>query len=64
MNAKEAKRTARDYITDAFAADEITNLGLEGVVYDPRSKQWLITFNFYRPWSRQDAENANQGNQE
>lgn len=57
MDMKEATRTAREYITDLFAGEEIINLGLEEVAYDAESEQWRITFSFLRagpenPWLR------------
>lgn len=61
MDVKEAARLARDYITDVFAGDEISQLGLEEAVYDADAKQWRITFGFARPWDRQNTMAVNLG---
>ena len=61
MDVKEATRTAREYITDLFADEQITNLGLEEVVYDMESEQWRITFGFARPWDRQGDMGVRMG---
>ena len=53
MDVTEASRTARECTNHLFADEQITNLGLEEVVYDAESKQWRITFGFARPWDRQ-----------
>ncbi len=61
MDVKEATHTAREYITDVFAGEEISQLGLEEVVHDPDGKQWRITFGFVRPWDRQNTMAVNLG---
>lgn len=61
MDVKEATHTARDYITDVFADEQITNLGLEEVVHDVESEQWRITFGFARPWDRQGDMGVRMG---
>ncbi len=61
MDVKDATQTAREYITDLFAGEEITNLGLEEVVYDVESAQWRITFGFARPWDRQGDMGVRMG---
>ena len=61
MDVKDVTRTAREYITDLFADEQITNLGLEEVVYDVDSKQWRITFGFARPWDRQGDMGVRMG---
>lgn len=61
MDVKDVTRTAREYITDLFADEQITNLGLEEVVYDVDSEQWSITFGFARPWDRQGDMGVRMG---
>lgn len=53
MNAKEAKETARDYIIDLFADEEVMHVGLEEVVYHRASEEWRITYGFVRAWDKQ-----------
>ena len=61
MNVKEAMNTARDYINAMFADEEIMQLGLEGVMYNPDAGQGRITFSFVRPWDRQNTMAVNSG---
>ena len=55
MEVKEAAQTAREYLANLFAEEEITNVGLEEVVFDDVSNEWRITIGFSRPWNRQNA---------
>ncbi len=51
MDVKEAVRTAKTYITDLYADEKITDIGLEEVKYDREyPRKWKITIGFYRPW--------------
>ncbi len=50
MDVKQAARTARDYITDLFADENVQNIGLEEVEFDDIGKIWNITIGFSRPW--------------
>ncbi len=61
MDLKEATRTAREYVTAVFADEEITQLGLEEVMYDVDSEQWRITFGFARPWDQQNTVAVRMG---
>ena len=61
MDVKEATNKAREYVSEVFAGEEITNLGLEEVVYDVESEQWRITFGFARPWDRQGDMGVKMG---
>lgn len=61
MDVKDVTRTAREYITDLFSDEQITNLGLEEVAYDVDSEQWSITFGFARPWDRQGDMGVRMG---
>ena len=50
MDVKEAARTAREYITDLFADENVKHVGLEEVEFDDVAKVWHITIGFSRPW--------------
>ena len=50
MDAKEAARTAKGYLVDLFADEEVKNVGLEEIEFDPCSRMWKITIGFSRPW--------------
>ena len=50
MDVKEAARTAREYITDLFADEDVVYVGLEEVEFDDLSSVWNITIGFYRSW--------------
>ena len=52
MDVKEAARTAKEYVADLYAGEEITNVGLEEVEFDDLSNDWKITIGFSRPWDR------------
>ncbi len=55
MDVREAARTAKEYVVDLFAGEEITDVGLEEVVFDDISNYWKITIGFSRPWDRKKA---------
>ena len=61
MDVKEATDKAREYVTVVFADEEITQLGLEEVMYDVDSEQWRITFGFARPWDQQNTVAVRMG---
>ena len=61
MDVKEATDKAREYVTTVFADEEITQLGLEEVMYDVDSEQWRITFGFARPWDQQNTVAVRMG---
>ena len=50
MDVKEAARTAREYITDLFADENVKHIGLEEVEFDHVAEVWNITIGFSRPW--------------
>ena len=54
MDVKEAARTAREYITDLFADENVKHVGLEEVEFDDLAKVWHITIGFSRPWELPD----------
>lgn len=50
MEVKEAVKKALAYVEEAFSEGELSNIGLEEVVYDGRRKRWRVTVGFSRPW--------------
>ena len=50
MDVKDAVRTAKAYLVDLFQDEQITNVGLEEVVFDEASATWRITIGFSRSW--------------
>jgi hypothetical protein len=55
MDVKEAARFAKDYISELFASEQITNVGLEEIEFDRRADMWKITVGFSRPWDGSGA---------
>lgn len=49
MDVKEAAQTARKYVADVFAEDEISYIALEEVEFNDASDVWAITLSFLRP---------------
>jgi hypothetical protein len=49
MNVKEAVKIAKSYVSDVFADEGVTDLGLEEVEHDDREGAWNITVAFSRP---------------
>ena len=49
MDVKKAVQTARKYVTDVFADDEITYVALEEVEFAEGPNVWRITLSFLRP---------------
>ena len=50
MDVKEAARTARAYIADLFADENVQHVCLEEVEFDDVAEVWNITIGFSRPW--------------
>ena len=62
MDVKEAVQTAKDYLTDLFADEEITDVGLEEVEFDEFDNIWKVTVGFSRPWNHQNGlSNTQEG---
>ncbi len=51
MDVKEAAHKAKNYLTDLYSDEAITNVGLEEVEFDDLSRDWSITVGFSRPWN-------------
>lgn len=52
MDVKQAVATAKEYVTDIFAGEDLADVGLEEVVFDDEAKVWKVTVGFNRPWDR------------
>lgn len=59
MDVKQAVGLAKSYVQELFAEEQIANLGLEEVEFDPQHRLWQVTIGFTRPWDvPQDAFSA------
>ena len=58
MDAREAVRTARRYVSELFADDEIGRVDLEEVDFENESDLWKITVSFTRPNDRPELVEA------
>ena len=61
MDVKEAVGTAKAYVAEHFAGEQITNVGLEEVEFDDMTNGWRITIGFSRPWDQKNALTAALG---
>ena len=52
MTVKEAVDTAKQQVALLFEAEDISDLGLEEINFDPDAECWQITIGFTRPWDR------------
>lgn len=52
MNVKDAVNTAKKYVVELFADEDLSNVGLEEVEFDDSTKVWKVTIGFSRPWDR------------
>ena len=50
MEVREAAAAARSAIEQAFADEQIQDVGLEEFSYDDAYGEWRITIGFRRPW--------------
>jgi hypothetical protein len=50
MDVKQAIATARDYLRDIYADEQIFDIDLEEVEHRQQQAAWLITLAFSRPW--------------
>lgn len=55
MDVKEAVGIAKGYVTDLFADESITHVGLEEVVFDESSGDWKVTIGFSPHWNQFSA---------
>ena len=61
MNVQDAVRLAKDYVTDVFVEEQITNVGLEEIEFNESRNRWEITIGFSRPWDYQTRSLFEQG---
>lgn len=54
MIVKDAVKVAVDHIRELFEHEQLSNLGLEEVEYDPDHEAWVVTVGFSRPWDYPD----------
>lgn len=52
MEMKQAVLRAKRAILDLFGDEDIDEIGLEEIEFDPVEAVWNITIGFRRPWSR------------
>ncbi|MCY4624152.1 MAG: hypothetical protein OXC99_04005 [Chloroflexi bacterium] len=52
MTVKDAVETAKNHVLLLFGAEDIGDLGLEEIYFDPDADCWNITIGFTRPWDR------------
>lgn len=50
MEVKEVIRTALNYVSDIYSAENVSHIGLEEVEYDELNSQWNVTVGFARSW--------------
>ena len=50
MDVKEAIGIAKQYVSDVFSGEHVSDLGLEEVEFDDSSNTWSVTLGFSRPW--------------
>jgi hypothetical protein len=51
MDVKQAIATAKTYLQDIYAEENVTNLGLEEVEHLLDPGVWRVTLAFSRPWN-------------
>ncbi len=61
MDVKEAAQTAKAYVVELFAEEQIVNIGLEEAEFDRISNTWKITIGFSRPWDQKNVLSAALG---
>ena len=53
MDMKTAAQAAKDYVSDLYGVEAITNIGLEEIELEGAT--WKITVGFTRPWDQKDG---------
>lgn len=51
MDVKEAVQTAKAYVTEIFADEDIRYVSLEEATFDDTAGAWKVTIGFFRPWN-------------
>ncbi len=52
MNMTQAARLAKSAVATVFEAENVQNIGLEEIEFDPDASRWKVTVGFSRPWNR------------
>lgn len=55
MEVKEAVKIAIDYVADVFSSENLSNIGLEEIVFKDSTNKWEVTVGFSRPWDYQSS---------
>ena len=50
MDVKEAVKTAKGYIAQVFADENVQWIGLEEILFEDFEHLWKVTIGFSRPW--------------
>ena len=50
MDVKQAAKLAKEYVSDLFAEEGITNVGLEEITLEGSQQVWEVTVGFSRDW--------------
>lgn len=61
MDAKQAIKAAKNYVSDVFEGEGLINLGLEEVKFKDDENYWEITLGFSRPWNTKNFVSALAG---
>ncbi len=51
MNVKDAIQIAKNYVSEVFADEQVTNVRLEETERDTDAGRWIITLGFSRSWN-------------
>jgi hypothetical protein len=51
MDEKEAVAAAKRFVSDIYAGEQVTNLGLEEIEHIVSGGNWVVTLGFSRPWN-------------
>ena len=51
IKSREAIQTARQYVTELYEDEDLTNIGLEEIEYHEAGDYWTVTLGFSRPWN-------------
>ena len=55
MDAKEASRRAKQYVSQVYIDETIADVGLEEVEFDEPANLWRVTIGFSRPWNTKNT---------
>lgn len=52
MEVRDAVKIAKKYVSDVFAEERISDIGLEEVEFEETGNNWIIVIGFRRPFER------------